>query len=399
VLRAAFTLFGGSTYWTGGVNYFRNCFRVLRRYPEAGVMPVLFVSPDMPKADVETLAAELGEPPVEAEWLAVAGRARRFGLTLLRGSDTRALRAFRDHRVDVVLEASEYYGVRFPLPMLTWVADFQSHYQPQHFSWRARWRTYLGRRLQFVGKRLILLSSNDAAADSARFYPPSRGRTVVVPFAVLPAEGFRIDPAVPAHHGLPERYFYLPNQFWQHKNHEVVIEALALLRNDPGIVVAATGSPVDHRNPGHFERLQERVAALGLPARFRFLGLVPGSHVPQLAVQSVAVVNPSFFEGWSSTVEEAKSFGVPLVLSSIAVHREQARDAAWYFDPKSPDSAAAALLQAWRAPSVAAAERLGRAAASADVRTREFAQRLGAAFRRAAGRASGHADPSTGPRV
>lgn len=33
-------------------------------------------------------------------------------------------------------------------------------------------------------------------------------------------------------------------------------------------------------------------------------------------------VNPSFYEGWSTTVEEAKSIGVPLLLSDIPVHRE-----------------------------------------------------------------------------
>ena len=27
--------------------------------------------------------------------------------------------------------------------------------------------------------------------------------------------------------GLPPRYFHLPNQFWKHKNHALVIEALA----------------------------------------------------------------------------------------------------------------------------------------------------------------------------
>jgi glycosyltransferase involved in cell wall biosynthesis len=367
----------------------------LKRFPEAGITPVLFVSPEVPRPDVEALAAELAEAPVEAGWLAAANRSRRLRQGLLRGSDLSAERAFREHDIDVVYEAGEYFGRRFPLPMLTWVADFQSHHLPQFFSWRARWRTYVGRRLQLAGNRLIHLISEDSARDCARFYPSSRGRTVVVPFAVLPADNFRVDSTVPGRHNLPARYFYLPNQFWQHKNHQVVIDALVpALRDAPDIVVAASGSPIDHRNPGHFTRLQNLVDELGLSRNFRFLGLVPASDVPQLAVQSVAVVNPSFFEGWSSTVEEAKSLGVPLVLSSLAIHLEQARDDAWYFDPRSPQSAAAALLQAWRAQPVPAAERLARSAASVKSRTREFGMRLGDAFRRAANVGAGNRGPA-----
>ena len=40
--------------------------------------------------------------------------------------------------------------------------------------------------------------------------------------------------------------------------------------------------------------------------------------------QSVAVLQPSLFEGWSTTVEEAKSIGKTILLSDIPVHREQA---------------------------------------------------------------------------
>ena len=43
-----------------------------------------------------------------------------------------------------------------------------------------------------------------------------------------------------------------------------------------------------------------------------------------------ALINPSRFEGWSTSVEEARTLGVPMLLSSIAVHREQAGDVADY---------------------------------------------------------------------
>ncbi len=42
-----------------------------------------------------------------------------------------------------------------------------------------------------------------------------------------------------------------------------------------------------------------------------------------LLAHAVAVINPSRFEGWSSSVEEAKALGKPLIVSDIPVHREQ----------------------------------------------------------------------------
>jgi glycosyltransferase involved in cell wall biosynthesis len=59
--------------------------------------------------------------------------------------------------------------------------------------------------------------------------------------------------------------------------------------------------------------------------------MIPMHHVYALLRMSTALINPSCFEGWSTTVEEAKSFGVPMILSDIDVHREQTGGTARYF--------------------------------------------------------------------
>jgi len=64
---------------------------------------------------------------------------------------------------------------------------------------------------------------------------------------------------------------------------------------------------------------------------------------------SAAVLNPSLFEGWSTTVEAAKAVGVPLLLSDLRVHREQAPENALFFDPGNVDEMAKVLGQAWGA--------------------------------------------------
>lgn len=64
-------------------------------------------------------------------------------------------------------------------------------------------------------------------------------------------------------------------------------------------------------------------------------------------VLSVAVINPSLFEGWSTTVEEAKSLGVPLILSDLSIHREQTGGAASFFNPEDPTDIARVLEGEW----------------------------------------------------
>jgi hypothetical protein len=47
-------------------------------------------------------------------------------------------------------------------------------------------------------------------------------------------------------------------------------------------------------------------------------------------------VQPSLSEGWNTGVEEAHLFGKRILLSDIAVHREQNPDRATYFDARNP---------------------------------------------------------------
>ncbi len=64
--------------------------------------------------------------------------------------------------------------------------------------------------------------------------------------------------------------------------------------------------------------------------------------------QALCVLNPSLFEGWSSTVEEAKSLGKSLLLSALPVHREQNRAGTLFFDHQDPEDLAIKLETIWQ---------------------------------------------------
>jgi glycosyltransferase involved in cell wall biosynthesis len=79
---------------------------------------------------------------------------------------------------------------------------------------------------------------------------------------------------------------------------------------------------------------------------FRVLGQIPFDHLAGLMRYTVAFINPSRFEGWSTSVEEAKSMGKQIVLSDLPVHREQAPERSFYFPAEDPAALAASMRAA-----------------------------------------------------
>ena len=80
------------------------------------------------------------------------------------------------------------------------------------------------------------------------------------------------------------------------------------------------------------------------------LGLIPYADVQALAAASWGYINPSFFEGWSTTVEEAKYRGKRILLSDLKVHREQAPWRGVFFDPNDSEVLAKKMWDMWQQP-------------------------------------------------
>jgi glycosyltransferase involved in cell wall biosynthesis len=193
-----------------------------------------------------------------------------------------------------------------------------------------------------------MVSSESSLRDFMKYYPAATNEVRVVRFATRPSEAsLTANPAeIVARYRLPEKYFYLPNQFYRHKNHQVVVDALTILaQRDFDAVVCASGSTDDRRERGYFDQVMAQVRSRGLESRFLHLGMIPLSHVYALLRACTGLINPSRSEGWSTTVEEAKSFGVPMILSDLDVHREQAAVSASYFGMDDPAALADQIMR------------------------------------------------------
>jgi glycosyltransferase involved in cell wall biosynthesis len=349
-IRVAFTLFRDES-WTGGVNYLRNLFSALAELPGRPVVPVVFVAPGAKPGSLDSLRPYLQDEPVVVPSWAPEYRVRRLLAFGILQHDREALRAFRAARIDVVFRNEGWDGWAMPIPVLAWIADFQHCHLRDMFDRVGLLKRDLKYSVYCRSATRVMVSSQDARRECEHFFPSARGKLSVVPFAVdvgvLPSK--EETTRVLSQYDLPERFFYFPGQLWLHKNHTSVIEALRRLKsNGTPVTVVSTGNLVDGRHPDHPKNIMALVKQYGLENQVRFLGLVPYAHIGHLMRSSIAVLNPSLFEGWSTTVEEAKSLGVRLILSGLGVHREQADGLAEFFDPQDPGELADVLLRASR---------------------------------------------------
>lgn len=238
----------------------------------------------------------------------------------------------------------------FKLPTLALIPDFQHIHLPDMFSQeerRSRDRSYLQSAQRATR---IVVWSQSVKQDFEKFAPQFAAKARVIhPVSLIPDSVYQDDPQqISEYYHLPSKFVYLPNQYWKHKNHGVVFHALRLLK-EKGIKVSlvCSGHPNDPRHPAHFSDLLHQIAILDIRDQVILLGSLPRDHVLRLMRQSVCVLNPSVFEGYGMTVEEARSLGKRLLISDIPAHREQNPPSALYFDPYDCKDLAMKLDQVW----------------------------------------------------
>jgi hypothetical protein len=251
-------------------------------------------------------------------------------------------RLLRQHRIAVISHGRPLVSKSL-MASVGWIPDFQHVHLPEYFTKREK----QARDWEFMELCVkcdkVIVSSECALADLRAFAPQYAWKGEVLQFVATPPD----QSMMPSLAELQQRYnfagpyFLLPNQFWVHKNHSVVIAALTMLKQqNRRVVVLATGGTGDHRRPKFFSHLMRHAKECDVVDRFRVLGVVEFNDLSGLMQHTVALINPSHFEGWSTSVEESKSMGKQILLSDIPVHREQAPALGVFFNPNDAEGLA-----------------------------------------------------------
>lgn len=225
------------------------------------------------------------------------------------------------------------------LKKVNWIPDFQEEHLPQYFSEEEiKSRKEIQRNVYCMGD-IVVLSSQDARMDFDRLYPDAQAKTFVLNFAVTHPNFSAIDRnQLFEKYNIATSYFFLPNQFWAHKNHMVVLQAIAILREQGiNVLVVFSGNENDYRNNDYVVDLKSFIAEKKIQNNVKFLGFIPRVEQLFLMQQAKAVIQPSYFEGWSTVVEDVKALQSYILLSDIKVHREQMLYNCDFFKPNDPN--------------------------------------------------------------
>ena len=258
----------------------------------------------------------------------------------------------RQHGIDVLLS---FFPPAWWRPcdagFCCWLPDFQHLRLPQYFTPEEAAARDDDYRHLAGSADVVVLSSKDAKKDFDRFCPEYSEKARLFHFPSLFA--FREDPApgetreVRERYGIESGFLLVVNQFFAHKNHIQVIEAMGrLLREGRCPQVVMIGLTVDPRDMSGraMSGLLERIAELRLEGRVKLLGFVPADVRDVLLRNCRALIQPSEFEGWNTSVEDAKALGRPILASDLPVHHEQCPTAFGFF--KTGDIAGLAELMA-----------------------------------------------------
>ncbi len=349
-LRAGLVSVDPDQKWIGGRYYLHHLVRAVASLPQserAALSDIWWrhAPAEDPFAEVRPLLA--GRTIIELPQNFTSRLARKLRRSMHGWRDARDL--FLDAGIDVVFPVSPCTSPG--IPVVFWIPDFQYRRLPELFSeemldWYERHNTEHG-----AAADLIVVSSEDGRRDLEQFIPQFAEKARVLHFCSIPTEEwFALDPAAVARkYELPEKFFVLSNQFSHHKNHMVVFEALRLLRDLHGIeaTIACTGSTFGFRGDDYLQRVESYLREHDLAASVRILGLIPRNDQVALMRRSLCMLQPSRFEGWSTVVEDSKSLGKRILLSDIAVHREQLPAGDTFLPVDEAAAWAAAMAEAW----------------------------------------------------
>jgi glycosyltransferase involved in cell wall biosynthesis len=259
---------------------------------------------------------------------------------------------------------SAYYPRPLPKPSVVSLPDIQEVFYPEFFTKEDLYT----RDLHFpestrMADRVITLSEF-SKRTFVRHHGLAPKKVVVAYISADPRFQRSEEIARPPVEPIPEEFVFYPANFWKHKNHDGLLRALKILKEERGLVVnvALTGFPDANGYP-----VEAKACEYGVRRQVTPLGYVSVEEIAYLYQRARMLVFPSLFEGFGIPLLEAMTAGCPIAAADATSVPEVTGDAALLFDPTSPASIADAIERVWR--DAALRERL---VARGRVRVREF---------------------------
>jgi alpha-1,3-rhamnosyl/mannosyltransferase len=269
-------------------------------------------------------------------------------------------RRARDRGVELVHHAGGTAPAAGGLPIVLSVHDIQYVSLPANFS--ALKRRWLGYAVPAGLRRasVVTVPSSFVRSTLVTAYGPTAGRVVVVPHGLptdFAAKEVTDDDALRDRYAVPGPFVLYPAATYPHKNHEVLLDAMARLPSSSDlklVLIGGTGRAED--------AVLEGISRRGLWPQVVRTGRVSDADRDGLLRLADALVFPSRYEGFGAPVAEAFAAGTPVIASDATALPEVVGDAGLLLPPGDAAAWAAAMQrietdQALRTSLIAAGRR------------------------------------------
>lgn len=212
---------------------------------------------------------------------------------------------------------------------------FKHRTPPQWYPWYVRigWRafhlTYWPMRWQLNGANHVATVSNTARDELLTAHATKREITTV-PNAVS-----SLFTAPDDDHSQKNGVVYI-GAFTPYKNVECLIDAVALV---PDVTLHLCGKLPPSRRPSIEQRIKDR----GIQDRTILYDGASDEEYKKALADARCAISASRIEGFGLPLIEAQRAGVPYIAADTPIFREVGEDSVLYFDPNSPEQAAACI--------------------------------------------------------
>lgn len=229
-----------------------------------------------------------------------------------------------------------------PMPTVYMVPDIQEVFYPHFFS------NYLivARTYHYLGSSKMadaIITISDFSKKSLLQFHRIPAEKVTVAHLCIDEKFYRAQETMRCpDQTLPDKYIFFPANYWIHKNHDLLLRALAWLKKEKKVKVnlVLTGFGKDDGYP-----LSIKLEYYGLLEQVYQLGYVSVEELVYIYKHAQLLVFPSLFEGFGIPLVEAMATGCPILAARSTSLPEIGGDAARYFDSSSPENLGDAIFE------------------------------------------------------
>lgn len=199
----------------------------------------------------------------------------------------------------------------------------------------------------YLTQALITLVDADVSKENLHIrYGLDKDKMLVMPFSpnpLLKKSEKTNQQKILKKYNIEAGYLFYPAQFWSHKNHIRVLQAIKILKDKKENINIVFSGGLQQNTSGYYNKVLNYIEKTNLQNEVSILGFVPFEDMSGLYSQCSAVVFPSYLGPTNIPPLEAWFHNKPLLCSQL--HEEQVGKAAILFNPDDSEDIAKSILK------------------------------------------------------